>query len=418
MKVLLSVAVLLAAVVWVSSPFSAPSTVDTFRYGEDAPWFIWRFVMPALGWSIRALERVEPPFVQVMRTLQGMQTPFLLASVVERRVPDILFERGRLTVRELAKLTKSDPEMLYRMLRRLTVHGYFREFGDEDDLIAHSFENTPSSDVLREDRSPSARYALLHNARDVGPAYLHIGRVLDDPLAHPWQIGHGMKTSDIWGEYFNTMHPDRGTIFNKFMESVDLLGGFTTSTDFDWKQCNCVVDYAGGKGQFLRAILKHNPSIAKGVVFDLAPVTAEGEQVWEKEEQSLRSKVTFASGSFFDNTTNVPLCDSAPTCYVMRNILHDWDDVASKVILKALAPRLRRDKGDRVMIVEFLPSNRIFPAVGMEAIVDTTMMTLGGKERTPAQMSALLEASGFNRLGPESVHNVRSFSRIAVATPK
>jgi hypothetical protein len=102
----------------------------------------------------------------------------------------------------------------------------------------------------------------------------------------------------------------------------------------------------------------------------------------------------------------------------MRQILHDWDDATCKVILKALAPRLRRDKGDRLMIVEFLPKNRLWPYHAMEANVDTTMMTFKGKERTPAQMSALLADSGFNPLGADAVHSVRSFSRIAVATPQ
>ncbi len=394
-------------------PMPPPSTVDTFSYGSVPSGFVWRHVLPLLGRIRNLLRSSEPGFAQVHTQLMNLQVPFLLAPLVERHVPDLLFVHGRLTARELGKRTSSDPLVLYRMLRRLTTAGFFSEIGDEDDLLLHAFENTPASEVLRAGRDPSARYGLLHAVHDIAPAYHRFSAVLDDPKASPFQIAHQLETQDIWQEYFNTKYPERSVNFNKFMESTLALGP-AVEADFDWTQCDCVVDYGGGKGHFLRSILSHHPSIQRGVIFDLQPVISEAEEAWKSVNITLRNKVRFIAGSFFDNTRSTPLCEGKPTCYVMRQILHDWSDADSLRILNALAPRLRPQE-DKLILVEMLPDNRVSPDMGIEAPVDIVMLTFGGMERTPGQMNALLEQAGFS---PLSVTRVRGFPKVGVTTRK
>jgi hypothetical protein len=112
--------------------------------------------------------------------------PFILEALVQKRVPDVLFEHRGITVAELAKKTSCDASVLYRMLRRASTSGFFRELpalNGEEGLLSHRFENSPESDNLREGHPSSARYGLIHFVNDISPTYIHLAKLLDDPKA-------------------------------------------------------------------------------------------------------------------------------------------------------------------------------------------------------------------------------------------
>ena len=100
----------------------------------------------------------------------------------------------------------------------------------------------------------------------------------------------------------------------------------------------------------------------------------------------LTARIETAGGDFLDG---VP---AGADAYLMKHIIHDWDDEHSKRILShcrhAMAP------GGKVLIAEIVVSDR--PEAAFSKILDLEMlaMTTGGRERTEHEFAALLQASG------------------------
>jgi hypothetical protein len=83
-------------------------------------------------------------------------------------------------------------------------------------------------------------------------------------------------------------------------------------------------------------------------------------------------------------------------CYVLANVLHDWDDDRAAQILAHC--RRAMAAGGRVLIVErLIPDD---PAQAVPALLsDLNMLVVtGGRERTNAEYGELLAAAGL-RLG-------------------
>ena len=95
-----------------------------------------------------------------------------------------------------------------------------------------------------------------------------------------------------------------------------------------------LVDVAGGHGHVLTAVLRQYPAM-RGVLFDLDHVIAGAAPIIERPECS--DRVETVSGDFF---TAVPPGGDA---YIMKNIIHDWDDDRAIAILK----NIRTAFGDR-----------------------------------------------------------------------
>jgi hypothetical protein len=78
--------------------------------------------------------------------------------------------------------------------------------------------------------------------------------------------------------------------------------------------------------------------------------------------------------------------------YLMRHIIHDWDDEKSQAILSKC--RAAMPAHARLLVVEYViqPGNDPSIAKGL----DLTMLVIpGGQERTEAEYRSLYERSGF-----------------------
>jgi hypothetical protein len=124
--------------------------------------------------------------------------------------------------------------------------------------------------------------------------------------------------------------------------------------------------------------------MAKGILFDLPSViedASKGEFVTR-----LGDRISAIGGDFF---TEVP---SGGDLYLLKFVLHDWDDEDSVRILtnirRAMAPT------GRLSVVEMVLPGRNEPHIG--PLMDLNMMVMtGGIERTEAEYAALLARSGF-----------------------
>jgi hypothetical protein len=188
---------------------------------------------------------------------------------------------------------------------------------------------------------------------------------------------YGMTNFDWFG-----LHPDQGVIFNQAMKDISQADSPLIAASYDFSVFKSLVDVAGGLGTLIGAILDRNPAL-HGVVFEMPHVV---EQI--KKEDSLRKwsgRCEAVAGSFFEG---VPKSDG----YIMKHILHDWDDEAASKILSACRKSIL--PGGKVLVAD-----QVVPAGNTPSpskIMDLEMLVApGGRERTAQEWDKVFSRSGF-----------------------
>ena len=152
---------------------------------------------------------------------------------------------------------------------------------------------------------------------------------------------------------------------------------------YDFSDIRTVVDVGGGRGTLLAAILRGHGHL-QGTLFELPAVAAGAEAVLAAA--GVMDRCEIVGGDFFHG---VP---AGADCYVLANVLHDWDDAKAAEILASCRRAVTRH--GRVLIVErLIPDD---PAEAVPALLsDINMLVLtGGKERTNSEYGELLRAAG------------------------
>jgi hypothetical protein len=152
---------------------------------------------------------------------------------------------------------------------------------------------------------------------------------------------------------------------------------------YDFSGIATLVDIAGGHGRILTSILQKYPAM-RGVLFDLDHVIAGA--VPRIEELGLSDRCRALPGDFF---AAVPEGGDA---YIMKHIIHDWDDDRAAAILGNIRKAMNR--GGRVILLEavVLPGNQ----PDFAKVIDLEMLLLpGGRERTEGEFRALFARAGF-----------------------
>ena len=152
---------------------------------------------------------------------------------------------------------------------------------------------------------------------------------------------------------------------------------------YDFAQFHHVVDVGGGDGALLACLLAGCPQL-RGTLFDLPHVVAKAGEVIGQAGVAGRCDVV--PGSFFDG---VPTGGDA---YLLKNILHDWDDEHALNILRKCRAALRSDT--KLLVIERILAP---PNEGAEGkLSDLNMLVnAGGRERTRKDFATLFASAGF-----------------------
>jgi len=289
-------------------------------------------------------------------------------------IPDLL-QSGPKTAEELATATETHAPSLFRILRALVSVGVLSSAeGDR-------FAQTPLSETLVTDAPGSLRwFAVSELGQEHYPAW---GNLM-----------HSVKTGeiafdnffgvDIW-KYFQ-QNPDDAAVFNNSMSNMTAAVNEAITSLYDFSQFGTVVDVGGGHGGLITAILNKNPEL-KGVLFD-APEVIEGARP-KIEAAGLADRVETVAGNFFQA---VPEGGDA---YIMKWIIHDWDDEKSNTILRNCRSRMKAN--GRLILVDSVVPQTDEPH--FSKFIDLNMLVMtGGKERTEKEFAELLAAAGFRLL--------------------
>jgi len=184
-------------------------------------------------------------------------------------------------------------------------------------------------------------------------------------------------------EYFEK-HNVTGDIFNDAMTdfSAVVIPAALEAYDFSYLNGKTLIDIAGGHGKVLTEILVKHPEI-RGKLFDLEHVVNGAKP--RIESLGLTGRCSVCTGDFFKE---VPQADA----YIMKHIIHDWDDAKATTILKNIHRASPADA--RVILLEGVIAPGNAPSVGKWLDLEMLLMP-GGKERTEEEYRALFAGAGF-----------------------
>jgi hypothetical protein len=204
--------------------------------------------------------------------------------------------------------------------------------------------------------------ALLHSVQTGETAFNHL---------------YGENTFDWFAE-----HPDAARLFDD--SQADSSGGSARAivTSYDFSRAGKVVDVGGGTGTLMAEILRANPSV-RGVLFDLKHVVAAART---KFDPRVIDRCEFAGGDFFNAVPR------GAEFYVMRHILHDWDDVHCQKIL-ATTHQAMSGRG-RLLVIEDIVCGPNQSCAAKTSDINMLVRT-GGRNRTDKEYRDLLSKGAF-----------------------
>ncbi|MBK9142061.1 MAG: methyltransferase [Candidatus Melainabacteria bacterium] len=318
--------------------------------------------------------------LQLSRMISGHFVAQMISVCARLGIADCLGDSS-LTPAELADKLSLDAGSLERTLRALSTSGIFKK----DQKGRYSLSEIGyflRSDVRGSQAHMAATFADLCHWLPWGQAAASIRTGL--PSA-----GESLGGS-FWDYLARPENQDQLERFNEAMTRSSSNAAEHVVSAYDFSGHKNIIDIGGGQGLLLMRILAANPG-SRGVLFDLPQGLESGKEQESELIGEIGDRMQKVSGSFLE---------SAPVggdLYLMKHIIHDWDDSRCKIILDNIHEAMSPD--GRLLIIETI-LDRIDEGSELFAHwLDLNMMiVLGGRERTLAEYQALLAGSGFRFL--------------------
>jgi O-methyltransferase domain/Dimerisation domain len=314
-----------------------------------------------------------PPALQLSKIIVSFWESQAVHVAAELGLADILSERP-LPSRAVAERLNTHPDATDRLMHALVTLGLLTR--DQD-----CFALTELGRCL-ETRSPTSRraWSRLMGGKQGWEAW---GRLIECVRTGKKAYGSADGETDT----FDALASDAGAVAVFHQAMADSTRGVAPAVarTIDFTGARRVVDVGGGYGALLCGILEAHPHL-EGAVYDL-PQAREG-ALTLFAECALSGRATYVTGSFFE--TPPPAAD----VYVLKSVIHDWDDVRSLRILARC--REAMNETARLVLVE--------PAAGAPngnplgdwfiSFSDLNMLVAtGGRERNESEYVALLESA-------------------------
>ena len=322
--------------------------------------------------------------------IAGARITQLVYVAAKLGVSDALADGPRSSC-ELAAAVGADPRALFRLMRALASWGVFVHRSDG------RFQLEAHSELLRANVPGSLRPSAIMAGEPwfYGPYGRLMHSVKTGQTAFDHLFGKGLF------EYLNE-NPDDAEVFNDAMSDFTRQVTAEVVGAYDFAGISRIVDIGGGQGAMLAAILEAHPGM-KGMLFDQPEVLEGAPKVLAAS--GVEDQCELVAGDFFES---VP---SGGDAYMMKWIIHDWDDRRSIVILDNCR-RAMAANGRLLLIEREMPAGNE-PSQG--TLGDITMMVIpGGQERTRDEYRSILDAAGFRLT---EVYQTRSEVSIFEARP-
>ena len=311
----------------------------------------------------------KPPHAVLFEMLFGAWTAKILAEVVRLDVPDALAQ-GPLTADELVRNAgiRAHPVALHRALRACAALGIVTE-----DSVGR-FGPTRLSALLTRDTPGTLKRFVEYS----GGTLWKVWSGLPEGLA----TGNSQARAQLGMDFFEYLgaNPKSLAEFGETLKAHSAVANVGVLERYDFSGIRTLVDVGAGYGPLTIAVLDKYPEV-RGVVFDLPEVIEAAPTNLPVKNDSVARRLRYMAGDMFKE---VPAADA----YVLKLIMHDWDDAACATILSNVCARLER--GGRVICID-----NVMPPLGdvsdvPQKLLDVNMMLLlPGKERTRVEWEAL-----------------------------
>jgi hypothetical protein len=306
---------------------------------------------------------------RMMQMITGYWVTQIVHAAATYSLADHL-TKGAATADDIAEAEGTDPSATFRLLRTCASLGIVTYDGESQ------FASTSLLDTLRKDNPKNIRGLAVS-----WPARAHWqpwGRFVDAVRSGQSQavpaLGMGLF------EYYSKNSAE-ATAFTEAMTNLTSTVAKEAAQVIDTSAVNIVADIGGAEGAMLHAFLRARPDL-RGIVFDLPHAVTIADA--KAKELGLQERITAVGGNFFESVPEADL-------YLLKHILHDWDDASCTCILKNCRHALR--PGGRVAVIELLLGETGEP--GIAPLFDVTMMVMSsGRERSVAEYRRLFEAAG------------------------
>ena len=325
-----------------------------------------------------AEENVVPPALMLRQLAFVMRASRALYAAAELNIADFLAS-GPMTSAELAAAVGADAATLRRLMRALVAHGVFEEeTGDR-------FRLNAAGELMRRDVPGSQRAAVLFTAGNT-----------------QWQLWSDFLecvrtgravVERVFGKTIferNAQNPEEAELFSQAMASFSAPLSAPLMAAYDFGSIRRIADIGGGTGRLLADLLAAHRN-ARGVLFDLPNIVTGAPAILAASGVEARCEIV--GGSFFDGVP--PGADA----YVLRAILHDWDDDRAIAIL-ANCRKAMTDNAILLIIERVLPDKAAPGRAADSYLIDLEMLVNapGGRERTEAEFRAIVTAAGFGAI--------------------
>jgi SAM-dependent methyltransferase len=303
----------------------------------------------------------------------GVHISRAVYAAAELGVADLL-AGGPMTAAQLAQATRAHEPSLYRVLRLLAALGVLTE---QDGRL---FGLTELGERLRAGAPASVRsWAMVCESLETALGFEPLTETVKTGKPG-FDIAHGMNIFE-----FMPGHPELAQRFQPAMSERTAAFAPSVATGYDFSPVRTVADIGGGKGTLLAAILRAHRHL-RGILLDLPAALPDAAAVLR--EAGVEDRCEIVPEDFFQA---VP---QGADCYLLANVLHDWDDPTSVRILSTCRRAMAKD--GRVLIVERLIPDK--PAAAVPVLLsDLHMMVFtGGQERTNAEYGRLLAQADLN----------------------
>jgi hypothetical protein len=323
-----------------------------------------------LGTDARA---ESSPARHVSDLINGFWATQVITTAVTLGIPDELAVGPR-SAESLAASVAAHAPSVFRVMRALHTLGICRRLEDG------RFELTAAGELLRADVPGSLRGRALFNGG-------MLWRQFAD-LSYCVKTGGRMRAHASGEEGFDELASDpvRLAAFQGAMAESSIRATHDAIKVYNFGQFSTVLDLGGGYGGVLSVLLETFPKLT-GAVCDLTYLAQSASDFLERAGVGGRGR--FLGGNFFEA---VPRGYDA---YIMKYILHDWDDEHVLRILNNC--RAAASDNTKIILLEQLVPEQLGTSSTDQAVIrtDLTMLGVGGQERTAAEYGQLFAKTGW-----------------------
>ncbi len=300
--------------------------------------------------------------------IEGYWGTQAINAMVQLGIPDLLAD-GPKSAEALADAAGAHAPSLARLMRALVTLGLCEA------VEGGRYRLTDLGQPLRADAETSMRGRAMFSAGMLSRQFADLTAVVKTGQRQP------SAPPD-----FETLDSQSLAVFQQAMAESSLRAASDAVAVYDFSRFSRVLDVGGGFGGVLAYLLKHFPNL-KGDVYDLEMV-GQGARAF-LNQAGLEGRAGFIGGDFFKS---VP---SGYDAYLLKFILHDWNDEQALAILKAC--RTAVGPGSTLVVLEQVVPDVLEDCFAHRSVIrgDLTMLTVGGKERTAQEYRELLAAAGF-----------------------